>query len=180
MSRIGRQPVSIPPGVKVALADGVVSVEGPKGALRQELPPGIEARLEDGRLVLERKDDTKEQKALHGLARALVANAVTGVTKGWQKELEIHGVGYRAQVSGSTVVFYLGHTHPVEFPIPEGVTISVDRQTRILVSGPDRQKVGQVAARIRALRPPDVYKQKGIRYAGEPLRKKAGKAAVKG
>lgn len=179
MSRIGRQPIPLPPGVKVAVKAGLVSVEGPKGALSQPLPPGIEARVEDGRVVVTRRDEAKARKALHGLTRALLQNAVTGVTRGWQKDLEIHGVGYRAQVSGGTVVFHLGYTHPIEFPIPEGVTITVERQTRIAVSGMDRQKVGQVAAQIRALRPPDVYKQKGIRYAGEVLRRKAGKAAVK-
>lgn len=179
MSRIGRQPILIPRGVKVAAEAGVVSVEGPKGSLSQPLPPGIEVRVEDGRVIVTRREDTKPLKALHGLARTLVRNAVTGVTKGWQKDLEIHGVGYRAQVTGRAVVFHLGYTHAVEFPIPEGVSITVDRQTRISVSGTDRQKVGQVAARIRALRPPDVYKQKGIRYAGEVLRRKAGKAAVK-
>ncbi len=179
MSRIGRQPIPLPPGVKVAVKAGLVSVEGPRGALSQSLPSGIEARVEDGRVIVARQDETKARKALHGLTRALLQNAVTGVTKGWQKDLEIHGVGYRAQVSGGTVVFHLGYTHPIEFPIPDGVTITVERQTRIAVSGTDRQKVGQVAARIRALRPPDVYKQKGIRYAGEVLRRKAGKAAVK-
>ncbi len=179
MSRIGRQPIPLPQGVKVAVEAGTVSVQGPKGALAQVLPRGIAAQVDGGRLVVRRRDDTKEQKALHGLARALLHNAVTGVTKGWQRELEIHGVGYRAQVSGRTVVCNLGYTHPIEFRIPEGITVAVDRQTRITVTGTDRQKVGQVAAGLRALRPPDVYKQKGVRYVGEVLRKKAGKAGVK-
>ena len=129
--------------------------------------------------IVRRSAETKEQKALHGLVRALLANAVSGVTQGFTKELEIHGVGYRAQVAGKSVQFSLGFTHPVDFPIPEGISIAVDKQTKVVVSGVDRQQVGQVAAKIRKLRPPDVYKGKGIRYAGEHLRKKAGKTGAK-
>lgn len=179
MSRIGKLPVPIVQGVQVALLDGSVSIKGPKGNLTQALPQGISAGVEDGKIVVKRRDDSKEQKALHGLSRALLANAVTGVTKGFQKELEIHGVGYRAQVAGTSVTFNLGYTHAVEFPIPSGIQIAVEKQTKITITGIDRQQVGQVAAKIRSLRPPDVYKQKGIRYVGEQLRKKAGKTGAK-
>jgi large subunit ribosomal protein L6 len=147
--------------------------------LTQPLPRGISAALEDGKILVRRRDDSKSQKALHGLARALLANAVQGVSKGFTKELEIHGVGYRAQITGSTVSFSLGYTHPIEFRIPEGIQIAVDKQTKLTITGIDRQRVGQVAAKIRGLRPPDVYKLKGIRYVGEQLRKKAGKTGAK-
>jgi large subunit ribosomal protein L6 len=179
MSRIGRLPVPITSGVKVAVDGRTVSVQGPKGSLAQELPYGISAEVADGKLVVKRRDDSKPQRALHGLSRALVANAVEGVTKGFSKDLEIQGVGYRAQLAGKTVNFTLGYTHAIDFPIPDGIQIAVDKQTKLTVSGIDRQKVGQVAAKIRALRPPDVYKGKGIRYANEQLRKKAGKTGAK-
>lgn len=179
MSRIGRLPITIGSGVKVSVEGAAVSVEGPKGSLVQPLPRGIRAALEEGRLVVSRRDDSKSQRALHGLARSLLQNAVTGVTAGFTKELEIQGVGYRAQSQGKAVVFNLGFTHPVEFAVPEGIQVAVERQTKLTVSGIDRQKVGQVAAKIRSLRPPDVYKGKGIRYAGEIVRKKAGKAGAK-
>src|SRR5262245_43456701 len=167
MSRIGRLPVPVTSGVRVTIAAGSVGIQGPKGALEQLLPEGISAELEGERLLLKRRADSKSQKALHGLARALVANGVLGVARGVRRELEIQGVGYRAQVDGRAVVFNLGFTHPIRFPIPEGIQVAVDKQTRITVSGVDRQAVGQVAANIRALRPPDVYKGKGIRYVGE-------------
>jgi len=179
MSRIGRLPIPLEGSVKVDVGPTAVSVKGPKGTLTHALAEGITASVTDGRLVLVRRDDSKRQKALHGLSRALLANAVTGVTKGFSKDLEIHGVGYRAQLAGKSVTFNLGYTHPVDYPIPEGIQITVDKQTRISISGADRQQVGQVAAEIRALRPPDVYKGKGIRYVGEVLRKKAGKAGAK-
>jgi large subunit ribosomal protein L6 len=179
MSRIGKLPIPLPPGVKVTVGAAAVTVEGPKGALTQPLPPGITAEAEGERLLVKRKDDTKRMKALHGLSRALLANAVGGVSKGFTRELEIQGVGYRAQVAGGAVNFSLGYTHPIDFPIPAGIQIAVERQVKITVSGADRQKVGQVAAKIRALRPPDVYKGKGIRYAGEVVRKKAGKTGAK-
>jgi large subunit ribosomal protein L6 len=167
------------PGVDVRVVAGALTIKGPKGALEQPLPRGITAEVDGARVVLKRQDDSKPQRALHGLSRALLANAVTGVTKGFSKELEIHGVGYRAQVDGKAVVFALGYTHPVRFPVPEGIQIAVDKQTRIVVTGIDRQAVGQVAAEIRGLRPPDVYKGKGIRYVNEVVRKKAGKAGAK-
>lgn len=179
MSRIGRLPIAIGSGVRVSVDGAAVSVQGPKGTLVQPLPRGIRAALEEGRLVVSRRDDSKSQRALHGLARSLLQNAVTGVTAGFTKELEIQGVGYRAQSQGTAVVFNLGFTHPVEFAVPEGIQVAVERQTKLTVSGIDRQKVGQVAAKIRSLRPPDVYKGKGIRYAGEIVRKKAGKAGAK-
>ena len=179
MSRIGRLPIAIAQGVQVRVSSGTVSIQGPKGTLTHALVDGIDADVNDGRLTVRRRDDSKRLKALHGLTRALLANAVNGVTKGFQKDLEIHGVGYKAQVTGGTVTFNLGYTHPIEFPVPPGIEIKVDKQTRLSVSGTDRQQVGQVAAEIRGLRPPDVYKGKGIRYAGEVLRKKAGKAGAK-
>ena len=179
MSRIGRLPITLERNIKVVVGQGMVSVQGPKGSLTQVLPLGITAALEEERLVLRRRDDTKEQKALHGLARALLNNAVHGVAKGFSKDLEIHGVGYRAQLAGKSISFSLGYTHPVEFQIPEGIQVAVDKQTRLTVSGIDRQRVGQIAAKIRSFRPPDVYKGKGIRYVGEVLRKKAGKTGAK-
>ncbi len=178
MSRIGKMPIEVESGVNVSIDSGTVSVQGPKGALSQTLPRGIRAELEGQTLTVRRDSDSKEQRALHGLARALLANAVHGVSKGFTKELEIHGVGYRAELAGEVLKLTLGYTHPVEYPVPEGIQIAVDRNTRLSVSGCNRQQVGQVAAEIRALRPPDVYKQKGIRYAGERLRKKAGKTGA--
>jgi large subunit ribosomal protein L6 len=178
MSRIGKLPIPLG-AVKVQLDAGVVTVQGPKGTLTQPLAEGITAEVQEDRLLLKRKDDTKKQKALHGLMRALLANAVNGVAKGFTKDLEIQGVGYRAQLSGQTVTFNLGYTHPVDFPVPAGIQITVDKQTKLSVTGIDRQQVGQVAAEIRSLRPPDVYKGKGIRYVGEVVRKKAGKAGAK-
>jgi len=179
MSRIGKLPIPLAGGIQVKVADGVVTVQGPKGTLTQPLADGISAELQEGRLLLKRKDDSKRQKALHGLMRALLANAVTGVAKGFSKDLEIQGVGYRAQMAGQSVTFNLGYTHPVDFPVPKGIQITVDKQTKLTVAGIDRQQVGQVAAEIRSLRPPDVYKGKGIRYVGEVVRKKAGKAGAK-
>lgn len=179
MSRIGRRPVPIVGGVQVSVAGGAVEVRGPKGALTTSLPRGISAEVRESELLLKRSDDSKGQRALHGLSRALVANAVHGVSQGFRRELEIHGVGYRAERTGKLLKLNLGYTHVVEFPVPEGVDIAVEKNTRLTVSGCDRQQVGQVAANLRALRPPDVYKHKGIRYTGERLRKKAGKTAVK-
>ena len=177
MSRIGRKPISLPAGVKIALQAGKIDVQGPKGKLSLAIPQGITFEQKDG--VLSANRASEEQRALHGLARALVANAVTGVTSGFKKELDIVGVGYRAELKGKTVSFALGKSHPIDFPIPEGIQIAVDKQTHIVVSGADKGRVGQVAANIRALRPPDPYKQKGIRITGERLKKKAGKAGAK-
>jgi len=178
MSRIGRLPIPLPKGVEVEIGKGQVSVKGPKGSLEERIPGGITAKLEDGQLVVSRRNDSKQQRAFHGLVRALLANAVKGVTEGFSKNLEIHGVGYRAESKGQSVIFTLGYTHTIDFSVPEGIEIAVDRNTRIKVSGISRQQVGQVAAEIRALRPPDVYKLKGVRYADEQLRKKAGKTGA--
>ena len=177
MSRIGRKPIPVPAGVKVALQGGQVDVQGPKGKLTVPLPHGITFEQKDG--VLNALRATEDHRALHGLARALVANAVHGVTLGFKKDLDIVGVGYRAELKGKTVAFALGKSHPIEFKIPEGIQISVDKQTHLVVSGADKGQVGQVAADIRKLRPPDPYKQKGIRITGERLKKKAGKAGAK-
>ena len=177
MSRIGRQPIAVPAGVKVQLAPTSVEVQGPKGKMSVNLPRGITLEQKGQELHAIRQSD--DQAALHGLARALVANAVTGVTQGFKKEMDIVGVGYRAELKGKTINFALGYSHPIEFPIPEGITITVEKQTHLTVSGADRGKVGQVCANIRGLRPPDPYKQKGIRITGERLKKKAGKAGAK-
>ena len=176
MSRIGRKPIAVPSSVKVQIGPAAIEVQGPKGKLSVGVPQGIRFEQKDGILTALRESD--EQRALHGLARALVANAVRGVTEGFKKELDIVGVGYRAEVKGKNVVFALGYSHPIEFPIPEGLQIAVEKQTRVVVSGADRGRVGQAAADIRALRPPDPYKQKGIRLVGERLKKKAGKAGA--
>ena len=177
MSRIGKKPIAVPPQVEVNIEDNTVQVKGPKGELQLAIPAGIRVERQDVQLLVLRQDDSLA--ARHGLVRSLLANNVHGVTQGFLRELEIVGIGYRAEVKGkSAVLFSLGYSHPIEFPIPEGIQISVDRQTRIAVSGIDKQKVGQVAANIRALRPPDPYKNKGIRYAGEVLQKKVGKAGA--
>jgi len=178
MSRIGRLPIPLESSVKISVMASAVSVVGPKGSLSHVLPRGITAEVDDSQLLVRRSDDSKRQKALHGLVRSLLANAVHGVTKGFEKRLEIHGVGYSAEVKGRNVAFKLGFSHPISFAIPEGVAVKIERNV-ITVSGHDRQQVGQVSAEIRSLRRPDVYKQKGIRYSGELLRKKAGKAAGK-
>ena len=177
MSRIGNKIIPVPSGVKIQIKDDAVEVQGPKGKMHVAMPRGIHFEQKDGTLVAKRASD--EQRALHGLARALVANAVTGVTTGFKKELDIVGVGYRAEVKGKNVVLALGYSHPIEFPIPEGITITVEKQTHMVVSGADRNQVGQTAANLRHLRPPDPYKQKGVRITGERLKKKAGKAGAK-
>lgn len=180
MSRIGRLPIAVDTSVQVTVEPSRVTVKGPKGQIAQSLPAGIRAEMKERALVVQRQGDSKRMRSLHGLVRALLANAVHGVSKGFSKNLEIHGVGYRADVSGQSLKLSLGFSHPVEFPIPAGIQIGVEeRNTKIRINGFDRQQVGQVAADIRALRPPDVYKLKGIRYAGEQLRKKAGKTGAK-
>src|ERR1700756_688265 len=177
MSRIGRKPIPVPAGVKINLTPGMIDVQGPKGKLSVRIPRGITLEQKGAELHAVRQND--DQAALHGLARALVANAVTGVTAGFKKEMDIVGVGYRAELKGKMVSFALGYSHPVEFQIPEGIQITVEKQTHLTVSGADRGRVGQVSADIRGLRPPDPYKQKGIRITGERLKKKAGKAGAK-
>ena len=178
MSRIGRKPIAVPAGVKIQIAPDSVEVQGPKGKLNVNLPRGITLEQKGAELHAIRQSD--DYAALHGLARALVANAVQGVTTGFKKDLDIVGVGYRAELKGKVVNFALGYSHPVEFPIPEGIVITVEKQTHLTVSGADRGRVGQVSADIRALRQPDPYKNKGIRYVGETLRKKVGKTGASG
>ena len=179
MSRIGKKPIPLPQGVKIAVEGNVVSVQGPKGKLETRIPLGVSVEQKDGTLVAVRQNDS--QAAIHGLSRALLNNAVTGVTTGWTKDLEIVGIGYKAELKGkATVVFNLGYSHPIEVPIPSGIAVTVDpKNTKLSVTGIDRQKVGQVAAEMRGLRPPDPYKQKGVRYAGEKLKKKVGKTGAK-
>ena len=178
MSRIGKKPISIPKGVTVKVDGSTVDVKGPKGQLRQPLPPGITAAVEDGHLVTKKSSETRELDAFHGLARSLVNNAVTGVTEGFKKELDIVGVGYRAELKGKQVVLALGYSHPINFDVPAGIDIAIDKQTHLTVTGVDRQLVGQVAANLRRLRKPDPYQQKGVRYTGEVLKKKAGKTGA--
>lgn len=180
MSRIGRLPISIPSGVIVELEGDTVKVRGPRGSLEYRVPRGIELSLENGHLRVQRSDDRRQLRALHGLTRTLVSNMVVGVTQGFKKGLEIVGVGYRAEVQGRTLNLNLGYSHPIQYPIPEGITITVDRNVIITVEGIDKQKVGQVAAEIRAFRRPEPYKGKGIRYADEKIRKKVGKGSAGG
>lgn len=178
MSRIGKKPIPIPKGVTVKIAEGAVEVQGPKGKLRQMVPPGVRFAEDDGRLVATLERDEKALRKFHGLARSLVANAVTGVTDGFKKELDIVGIGYRAELKGKQVHFALGYSHPIVFDVPSGIDIAIDKQTHVVVTGVDRQLVGQVAADIRGLRKPDPYKQKGVRYTGEQLKKKVGKTGA--
>ena len=177
MSRIGNKPIPLPSGVKIAVAADKIDVQGPKGKMTVAVPRGVSFEQKDGVLNVKRNAD--EYRAVHGLARALVANAVHGVTTGFKKDMDIVGVDYRAELKGKIVNFALGKSHPIEFPIPEGIQIVVEKQTHLVVSGADKGQVGQVAADIRSLRPPDPYKQKGIRITGERLKKKAGKAGAK-
>jgi large subunit ribosomal protein L6 len=179
MSRIGKQPIPLPAGVKYTVHGSTVVVEGPKGKIEQFIPSGIKLETKDGHIHAVR--ETESQAAIHGLTRALVFNAVEGVTKGWSKDLDIVGIGYRVELKGkNTVVFTLGYSHPIEFPLPAGITVAIDpKQTRVTVSGIDRQKVGQVAADMRSLRKPDPYKNKGVRYSDEKLKKKVGKTGAK-
>ena len=178
MSRIGKKPIPVPKGVQVTLKDGLIEVKGPKGQLSQTLPPGVTVVLEDGQVVAS-VGEAREQRKFHGLGRTLVANAVQGVSEGFKRELDIVGVGYRAEVKGRDVHFALGYSHPVVFPLPQGIDVAIEKQTHLTVTGIDKQLVGQVAANMRSLRKPDPYKQKGVRYTGEVLKKKAGKAGAK-
>ena len=176
MSRIGRKPIPVPTGVDVKIDGSVVRVKGPKGAMEISLMQGISARVADGDCTLERADEEQQTRAFHGLSRALMANAITGVSEGWSKSLDIIGIGYRAEKQGDAVVFNLGYSHPINFKIPQGIDIEVDAKTnRVTVHGIDRQQVGQIAAEIRGLRPPEPYKGKGVRYTDERVRTKAGK-----
>ncbi len=177
MSRIGRQPVTIPAGVEVAIDGTEVTVKGPKGTLSQVIPADMIVSIDDGTLSVDRPTDGREHRSLHGLTRSLIANMVEGVTNGYEKRLEIVGVGYRAAMKDADLEFALGFSHPVVFEAPAGIEFEVPAPTRVTVRGIDKQQVGQVAANIRKLRKPEPYKGKGIRYEGEHVRKKAGKAA---
>ena len=179
MSRIGNKPIPLPKGVEVKKEGDVVAVKGPKGTLKTAVVTGIEVKIEGNVVAFSRNDNEGKTRALHGLMRALVANNVRGVTEGFKKELDIVGVGYRAEVKGKQVHFALGYSHPVIYDVPAGIDIAVDKQTHVTVTGVDRQLVGQVAANIAGMRRPDPYKQKGVRYTGEVLKKKVGKTGAK-
>jgi large subunit ribosomal protein L6 len=176
MSRIGNKLIPVPAGTQITMEDSRVTVKGPKGSMAVDLPAGIKVERQDGHLITHREG--QEHAALHGLARSLVANAVHGVSQGFEKHLDIVGIGYRAEVKGSDLILTLGYSHPVHFPIPQGIAITVEKQTHLVVKGADRQQVGQIAANIRSLRSPDPYKNKGVRYTNERLKKKVGKAAA--
>lgn len=178
MSRIGKKPISIPSNVKAAVAEGEVRVEGPKGKLAHRVHPRMKVSLQDNHLVVERATNIRTDRALHGLTRSLLQNMVQGVTAGYTKELEIEGIGYRAQVSGKKLVLNLGFSHPIEYQIPEGIEIKTPKPTQVVVLGTDRQKVGQVAADIRHFHEPEPYKGKGIHYVGEVIRRKQGKTVA--
>jgi large subunit ribosomal protein L6 len=178
MSRIGKAPIPLPQGVEVKVDGDEVRVKGPKGELTQRIRPEAAVTIEDGQLVVTRQSDSKQHRAYHGLTRALVANMVEGVSTGFQKSLEIVGVGYRAEKRGDGVVLNVGYSHEVKYPEPAGITITTPAPTRIVIEGIDKQKVGQVAAELRSVRPPEPYKGKGIRYQGEQVRRKAGKTGA--
>ena len=178
MSRVGKAPIELPWGVEVTTTDNVVVVKGPKGSLTQEIDPRISLSIEDGVVSVVRDSDEREVRALHGLSRALIANMVLGVSDGYSKELQAVGVGYRGSLKGSTLELQVGYSHPISIEAPEGITFEVPEPTRFIVNGIDKQLVGQIAANIRAVRPPEPYKGKGIRYADEYVRRKAGKAGV--
>src|SRR5271157_2558902 len=180
MSRIGKKPIDIPKGIDVQVKQDVIKVKGPKGELKYTFPEGIKIAVSDGKVLVERNNDSKSYRALHGLARSLVSNMVTGVSQGYVKVLEIIGIGYRSQVKGGKVSFTLGYSHPVEYELPEGIKAAIDeKQTTLTLSGSDKQLLGQVAANIRELRPPDAYKGKGVRFAGQRIKLKAGKTGKK-
>ncbi|MCS7281341.1 MAG: 50S ribosomal protein L6 [Desulfobacterota bacterium] len=175
MSRIGRKPILIPENTKIEVKDGFVVVSGPKGSLSRRILPGLEISIEGNQLFVKRNGDDKKTKAYHGLMRTLINNMVEGVVRGYEKKLEIVGIGYRAEMKGKDVVFHLGYSHPIVFKVPEGIQLEVEKQNLVAVRGIDKELVGIVAAKIRSLRKPDVYKNKGIKYVDEILRKKAGK-----
>ena len=179
MSRIGKLPIALPGGVTVAVTDGLVKVKGPRGELSQSLANGVDLAVDGATLNVTRRDESRQSRANHGLTRALVASMVTGVTKGFERKLEIQGVGFKSEVKGKSLVLSLGYSHPVEFPFPPGITIDVEKGTRLTVKGNDRQVVGETAAKLRSLRAPDSYKGKGVRHDGEYIKLKAGKTAKK-
>lgn len=175
MSRIGKKPIALPAGVQVELKDGWVSVKGQKGALQRPFLEGLEMDMADGIITVRRMRDDKRSRSYHGLMRTLVANMVEGVSKGFEKKLEIVGIGYRSELKGSDLALFLGYSHPINFPLPAGISAEIEKQTLVTIRGIDKELVGQTAAKIRDLRKPDPYKGKGVKYAGEVLRKKAGK-----
>jgi large subunit ribosomal protein L6 len=177
MSRIGKKPIPIPDGVKVQVDNGVVRAEGPKGKLTQPMPPGMTASIDNRELVIKRGDDSRTARAIHGLTRSLVANMVTGVKQGFERKLEIVGIGYRAQMQGKSIQLALGYSHPVIFPLPEGISAEIEKQVSLTLRGADKALLGETAAKLRALRKPDPYKGKGIKYADEVIRRKVGKKA---
>lgn len=175
MSRIGKKPIVLPQGVTLELKDGAVSVKGPKGALSRPLLEGIALEITDNAVTLTRASDDKRTRSYHGLMRTLVANMVDGVSKGFEKKLEIVGIGYRSELHGNKLVFFLGYSHPIDFQLPQGISAEVEKQTLVTIKGIDKELVGQISAKIRGLRKPDPYKGKGVKYATEKIRKKAGK-----
>jgi len=177
MSRIGKQPVVIPQGVKIQVENGLVRAEGPKGKLSQSIPQGLHAKIENNMIVLTREADHRQARALHGMARALVANMVNGVKAGFERKLDIVGIGYRAQMQGKAIQLALGYSHPVIFPLPDGITAEIDKQVAITLRGADKALLGQTAAKLRSLRKPDPYKGKGVKYSDEVIRRKVGKKA---
>ena len=179
MSRIGRKPIELPAGVEFKVENNLVTVKGPKGTLTQQIHPNMEIAQEGAVVTVKRPNDDKQNRSLHGLSRTLIANMVEGVTKGFSKELEVVGIGYRAAKEGNSLVMNIGYSHQVIMPEIDGITIEVPNNTKIIISGPDKQKVGQFAAEVREKRPPEPYKGKGIRYAGEVVRKKVGKTGKK-
>jgi large subunit ribosomal protein L6 len=176
MSRIGKNPITLPAGTKVEISEGFVVVTGKHGALKRPLLEGIELDMKDGMVTVTRRNDEARSRSFHGLMRTLIANMVEGVDKGFEKKLEIVGIGYRAEMGTGSVVFYLGYSHPITFALPEGIKAQVEKQNLVTIWGIDKEVVGEVAAKMKALRKPDVYKNKGVKYAGEVLRKKAGKS----
>lgn len=180
MSRIGKMPIVIPQGVKVALTGDVIKVEGPKGTLSQKVNPGVAMSVAEGKIVFSRPAESREARTVQGLMRSLVANMVAGVNQGFERRLEIAGVGYRAEVQGESLVMSLGFSHPVKYALPKGVKAEVEKQTLIILKGADKQVLGQAAANIRGLKPPEPYKGKGIKYQNEKILRKAGKAGKAG
>jgi large subunit ribosomal protein L6 len=178
MSRVGKAPVTIPQGTKVHVAEGRVRVEGPKGKLERALPAEVAVNVESGRLTIARRDDSRRARSVHGLARQLVANMVDGVAKGFTRVLEINGVGYRAEARGNVLFLTLGYSHPIAYQLPPGITAKVERQVIVTLEGADREVLGEVAAAIRDIRPPEPYKGEGVKYAEETIKRKAGKSAV--
>jgi len=176
MSRIGKMPIILPQGTKLELTNGEVIVTGPKGALKRPFLEGLTLNIDGSTVTVQRMNDGKKTRGFHGLMRTLISNMVDGVAKGFEKKLEIVGIGYRAELQGDNVVFYLGYSHPITFALPKGISAQVEKQTAVTVQGIDKELLGQIAAKMRGLRKPDVYKNKGVKYAGEKLRKKAGKS----